>query len=132
MDTENFKTEIALPDAGALRAKATRRRYAPAFKQQVIDEVFAGQASVSIIARRYDLNANLVFRWKREYQRQGSGDVAGPKILPIHVVRSSGSDDADEGRLPARIEIRLRAGRMVIVHGEVSNDTLRTVLETLR
>ena len=45
-----------------------RREYKDWFKAQVIEECHAPGASVSIVARRHDINANVLFRWRREYQ----------------------------------------------------------------
>ncbi len=45
-----------------------RREYKEWFKAQVVEECHKPGSSVSIVARRHDLNANLVFRWRREYR----------------------------------------------------------------
>jgi transposase len=45
-----------------------RREYKDWFKVQVIEECRAPGASVSIVARRYNINTNVLFRWRREYQ----------------------------------------------------------------
>jgi len=45
-----------------------RREYKDWFKAQVVEECHAPGASVSIVARRHDINANVLFRWRREYQ----------------------------------------------------------------
>lgn len=43
-----------------------RRRWTAAQKQRIIEETRAPGASVSVVARRYDINANLLFKWKRQ------------------------------------------------------------------
>src|SRR5690349_19095202 len=45
-----------------------RREYKEWFKARVVEECHAPGASVSIVARRYDINTNVLFRWRREYQ----------------------------------------------------------------
>jgi transposase len=42
-----------------------RRRWTAEQKQQIVEETRAPGASVSVVARRYDINANLLFKWKR-------------------------------------------------------------------
>ncbi len=44
-----------------------RRRYTEEFKQQVIKEAMETGNS-AIVARRYDLNTNMVARWVREFK----------------------------------------------------------------
>jgi transposase len=46
-----------------------RREYQNWFKIQVVQECMAPGASVSVVARRHDLNSNMVFRWRREVRR---------------------------------------------------------------
>ena len=45
-----------------------RRTYAREFKQQVIRETYEPGMSVSIVARRHDINANVVFGWRKQYR----------------------------------------------------------------
>ncbi|WP_081498301.1 transposase [Pseudomonas psychrophila] len=40
----------------------------PAFKCQVVGATFQSGTSVSLSAREHDVNANLVFRWRQQYQ----------------------------------------------------------------
>jgi transposase len=44
--------------------------YASELKRRIVEETFAPGSSVSIVARRYDVNTNLVFAWRQKY-RQG-------------------------------------------------------------
>src|SRR5258708_31609827 len=43
-----------------------RRQYSEALKRQVVAEMQAPGASVSIVARRHDVNSNQLFRWRRQ------------------------------------------------------------------
>ena len=47
---------------------ARRREYEEWFKAQVVEECHRPGASVSIVARRHDINANVLFRRRREYR----------------------------------------------------------------
>lgn len=50
--------------------------YPREFKQQVIKETLEPGASVSIVARRHDMNANnVVFEWRKQYRK-------GKLVLP--------------------------------------------------
>ncbi len=43
-----------------------RRRWTLEEKRRIVAETFAPGASVSIVARRHDLNANMLFTWRRQ------------------------------------------------------------------
>jgi transposase len=54
------------------------RTYTLAFKQQVIRETLEPGTSVSMVARRHDINANVVFTWRSQY-RSGKLALPGPR-----------------------------------------------------
>ena len=43
-----------------------RRNWPEAFKRQVVAETLEAGSSVSMVARRHDVNANQLFKWRRE------------------------------------------------------------------
>ncbi len=43
-----------------------RRSYSLKEKQQLVAESYKPGASVSLVARRHDINANLLFTWRRQ------------------------------------------------------------------
>ena len=49
-----------------------RRQYSEALKRQMVAETQAPGASVSIVARRHDVNSNQLFRWRRQLLRKRS------------------------------------------------------------
>ncbi|UQO33606.1 transposase [Burkholderia cepacia] len=53
------------------------RTYAQAFRQQVIRETLTPGMPVSIVARRHDINANVVSGWRKQY-RQDTLNRADP------------------------------------------------------
>jgi transposase len=75
-----------------------RRDYTPELKLQVLKESLEPGSSVSIAARRNNINANVVFRWRREYREGYLVDpVASPErrlpesgFLPVGVVDKEG------------------------------------------
>jgi len=114
--------------------RSRRRRYTLAFKRQVVEETFAGGASVSMVARRHDLNTNLVFNWRRRYQDGTLGGTAEAPaaLLPIRVATTS-VDEAVQARADniAELELLLAAGHRIRVYGAVDPAVLRTALEVL-
>ena len=69
--------------------------------------VLAPGASVSKVAQRYGVNANLLFTWRRQVARSCAGGKLEPlQLLPVTV--------ADEGMPAAPIALPAAAGRMEI------------------
>ena len=50
------------------RPKRRHRVYPQEFKQQVVKEALEPGASVSVVARCHDINANVVFEWRKRYR----------------------------------------------------------------
>jgi transposase len=113
---------------------AKRRNWPEAFKRQVVAETLEPGSSVSIVARRHDLNTNQLFKWRRELlPKAPSAAAEGSTMLPVEIV-------AEPERRPARrrveragfIEIEFGCGARVSIRGEVAPRTLRQVIELLR
>ena len=112
---------------------APRRRWSDAEKRRIVAESYQPGVSVSVVARRNGVNANLVFTWRRQFREQAGG--AGG-LVPV-VVEPAGTPpplaDAAAGAAPAtgRIEIALADGSRVIVDREVDGSALARVLSVL-
>jgi len=46
-----------------------------ALKREIVAASFAPGASVSVVARQYDVNANQVFSWRKRYSRRSACTV---------------------------------------------------------
>src|SRR5438270_1847327 len=96
-----------------------RRQYSEALKRQMVAETQAPGASVSIVARRHDVNSNQLFRWRRQLLPKAV--VESGAMVPVEIA-------ADDGR-PRRpdregvIEIAFGCGARVRLRGEVSSET---------
>jgi transposase len=108
---------------------ATRRRqYSEALKRQMVAETQVPGASVSIVARRHDVNSNQLFRWRRQLLPKTA--VESGVMVPVEI-----APDGDRPRRTDRegiIEIVFGCGARVRLRGEVSSETLRQVIEQLR
>jgi transposase len=112
-----------------MKARAPRRRWTTAEKRQIVSEAMAPGASVSGVARRYAVNANLVFKWLRQYPPPASGSVeasdgTGPPDFCAVVVE----DAAPVGR----IEIHLPCGTQLRFAETVDEQALNRVLRAVR
>jgi transposase len=112
-----------------------RRRYRSwpeRLKREIVAASLAPGASVSLVARRYDVNTNQLFHWRKLYRDGllGGADASGPALVPVTVVpdpvRGGGA-----ARLTDRIEIELAGGYRVHVGSGVDGGTLRLVLDVL-
>src|SRR6476646_9471900 len=97
------------------------KRWPEALKRQIVAETRRPGSSVSMVARRYDVNANQVFRWRLQYE-VGSPD-RDVRLVPVSVRSSGASVSAAAGGLPraggGTIEIELMSGARVRVNGAV-------------
>lgn len=56
----------------SLPAPKTRRKYSREFKTKVLKECQEPGSSTAGVARRYGLNANLIHKWRRHFEKQGT------------------------------------------------------------
>lgn len=80
--------------------QGARRSWSADEKRRIVEESFRPGASVAVVARRHDLNANLLFTWRRQVRpaepAAGPPAVAAPEpaeFVPIGVFGSA----PDEG-----------------------------------
>ena len=131
-ETATEVSTIGLADTTQRARRPKRRQWTEAFKRRVVAETLEPGASVSIVARRHDVNANQLFKWRREMApEQPPAAEQSITMLPVTI-----TPEAVEARPRLRrtgtIEITLAGGARVCVRGEVSPETLRQVIELLR
>jgi transposase len=102
---------VSVDSVGVGPTEGRRLRFYPLdLKRRIVEETFGPGQSVSIVARRHDVNANLVFAWRKRYRdgTLGKGKVAkkattasrqdlirigvidpGSGLVPLPVVSSS-------------------------------------------
>jgi len=120
-----------------------RRRWSEAQKRQIVAETHEPGVSVPMVAQRYNLNANQVFRWRRlfrEPERAGGAGRFVPVVVegaPSHEAGAAAmslqsDDDVAMGASSAgRMEIVLAGGRRVIVDRAVDPSALSRVIAVL-
>src|SRR3974377_731590 len=89
-------------------------------------------ASVSVVARQYDVNANQVFSWRKRYRddaRQLSGPLA-PHLIPV-IVTAEQKAVAEQSSVAEKIEIDVAGKYRVCVGSGFDRQALRRVLEVL-
>src|ERR1700745_2129322 len=90
-----------------------RRQYSEALKRQMVAETQVPGASVSVVARRHDVNSNQLFRWRRQLLPKAA--VEGGAMVPVEI-----APDGDGPRRTDRegvIEIAFGCGGRVGLGG---------------
>jgi transposase len=135
-------TDVAtgLIEGGAPDRGVGRRSWSADEKRRMVEASFAPGASVSVVARRYDVNANQLFAWRKLYRTGSLSPAAvGPALIPVHVFDESDSEPAltePKASTPRRnasgsLEIELPGGSRIRIRGSVDMDALRHVIEIL-
>ena len=132
----------------------SRRQHEKAFKAGLVEQCMVPGASVAAVALAGGINANLLFKWRRDHLRSKrlSSAASSPSavLVPVHVVAAM---DADAGhsqssapspastalavapqrsaRNPSIIELNI-AGAVLRLHGPVDEASLCSVLRALR
>ncbi|MDE2420399.1 MAG: transposase [Gammaproteobacteria bacterium] len=116
-----------------------RREFSPEFKQRVIQESFEANASVAMVARRHDLNANLLFKWRYLHKKKANVSNTGDtvQLLPVSITSTPHQPSAvttvtvvNEDTQP-HLEIDLKTGRLFL-QGCIDPSTLQTIIEAIR
>lgn len=108
--------------------------YSIDFKRRLAIAACAPDVSVSKLALSHQVNANMVFKWRRQFRAGlfGVEPAFHQVALTPSPSKSTSLAPAPVMALPeARIEIRI-ADVVVHVHGAVDAKVLRTVLQSLR
>jgi transposase len=115
-----------------------RRRFTPEFKRQIVELTLQPGASVAGIALAHQVNANQLFKWRRQYlaEKEITSGGEAPTLLPVEITPALEPTSAKAGHesVPSgvgRIDIEVGTVR-VRVTGAVDPATLRTVLASLR
>jgi transposase len=117
--------------------RRTRRRQWPeALKCGIVAETLEPGSSVSIVARRHDVNTNQVFSWRRELLPKKpviAPAIADGTMVPVEIAPEGrpGRSDGTRGG-GGVIEIEFCSGACVSIRGEVAPEMLRQVFDLLR
>lgn len=88
---------------------------------------------MAVVARRHAVNANQVFKWRREYERGGLGTKV-PALAPVKVVgiARKPAPPATDRAPPGVIEIELGADARLRVIGAAAAATIAACIRAVR
>jgi transposase len=113
-------------------AKRRRRRnWSDDEKRTICAQTRVAGVSVSQVARRYDVNANLVFTWLRDPRLSDATCADEPaRFLPVEIVEES-VDRPGEAAAESCIEIDVAGGHRMRVLGRYDPDALARLIRGL-
>src|SRR3954452_11406982 len=112
---------------GTNKQRRRHRSWPESLKREIVAASLVPGSSVSRVARRYDVNANQVFAWRRRYRGEAA-ETAGLRLLPVTVAPDQPVGTTDASR---PIEIVLSGSYRIRVGDGVQASTLRLVLDVL-
>jgi transposase len=108
-----------------------RREWPEALKRQMVAETLEPGSSVSIVARRHDVNTNQLFKWRRELLAKAvPAVVEAGTMVPVEIMAERPRRRRADRK--GIIEIEFGSGARVSLRGEVEPAVLRQVIELLR
>ena len=124
------------PSTGSLEEGGPRRRrfWSSDEKRRMIAETLEPGASVSKVAQRHSVNANLLFTWRRQEARRAAfGDCEAPvNLLPVTVAAAGTPSTPVAASEPVgRMEIVLTGGERIVVGADVDASSLARVVKAL-
>ena len=99
-------------------------------KRRIVEESLEEGASIAEVARRHEVNANLLFTWRRKMGVEPSEQNAAMPILPVTIA----PEPSLEERCPdasGQMEVVLLEGDRIIVWADVEMAALTRVLRAL-
>jgi transposase len=123
-------------EADTCEAGGKRRRWPEAVKRELVAATFEPGASVSIVARRHDLNANQLFKWRRQLEEARRTPMVEPGgLFPVEIGPGSPAGPVVEARpaagaepLVGSIEIALPGGVRIKIKGAVNPAAITAAL----
>ena len=112
-----------------------RRTWSDDEKRMIIAQTLVPGVSVSQVARRYDVNANLVFTWGRDPRFCGANDIVpvAPTFLPVEVSQNTPLSEPKlicSGGL-GKVKIGLANGNHLEISGDYDLDVILRLAQGL-
>ncbi len=122
---------------GTSGERRRNKRWPEALKREIVAATLVPGASVSVVAREYDVNANQVFSWRRRYGEASKPAAAPPLtsgLVPV-VITPEPENVGAASATPTTsetIEIEVAGDCRVRVGASFDARALKRVLDVLR
>jgi transposase len=118
----------------SMTKKRRRRIWEDEEKRRIVAQTRVPGVSVSQVARRYDVNANMVFKWLRDPRFMPAEDDL-PSFLPVEILPdaslAAAMSDGDAVASDGRIEITMSNGLSLCVSGGFDPDAVSRLVRGL-
>jgi transposase len=118
-----------------MAGKQKKRRWPDEEKRSICFQTTAAGVSVAQVARRYAMNANLIFKWLKDERYAPDADAvpeeSEPVFLPVEVEVATSPVPALATAPAGRIEIVLPDGCRISTEGSFDGDELARLLKEL-
>ena len=115
-------------DTNGEKRRRRNKRWPSALKREIVAATSRPGASVSVVARQYDVNANQVFAWRRRFLAEGRSSA--PALLPVTITPEP--DEKPASAASETIEIEVGGDCRVRVGSSFDGRALKRVLDVLR
>ena len=105
---------------GALVVRRTRRLWSDEEKRSIFLRTTAPDVSVAQVARRYAMNANLIFAWLRDARfapEEAQAAAETPCFLPVEIVAHAHREDERHTKSDGQIEVDLAGEHCLRISG---------------
>lgn len=110
---------MLMSDVEIITDGGRRRRWSAAEKLRIVEETLDGRASISVVARRNGVGANLLYRWRRLMREGGS-------------VAVTDDDDVTSNRVVREMEARIRELERQLGRKTMEVEILKEALDKAR
>jgi transposase len=127
---EDRERVVTLKDGRTRRFRSTQER------RRIVEETMKPGASVALVARANDVNANQVFKWRRQYEQGRLELNKATTLLPVKIsdthpqLESASRRKVSRTRTIGVIDIDLGHAR-VRIEGKADPDCVRAAVEEL-
>ena len=114
---------------GLVGERRVRQRRSVAEKRRIVELTLVRGASVALVARAHGVNANQVFKWRRDYERGELSEqvTASASLLPVVL-----SGASMPPRISGCIHIEFPGRALISIESGADPTLLRSILESLR
>ncbi len=110
---------VLTPEVEIITDGGRRRRWAAAEKLRIVEETLDARSSISVVARRNGVGANLLYRWRRLMLEGGS-------------VAVTDDDDVTSNRVVRQMDEHIRALERQLGRKTMEVEILKEALEKAR
>ena len=108
-----------------------RPNYPAEFKRRLAVEACVPGISVSKLAQQNGINANMLFKWRREL-RAGLFEPVAPALLPVHIQPATTRSPSLHMAEPSGMIEIIIGDAVVRLHAGIDAALLQLVLQSLR